>query len=104
MEFSLYIGYNDVDCDVRQEIPGRFASDIVIQHHDMIVTGADVGLKVRIVGNSQNLFLGASRDLVAEFKMKLCHNANNISGSLQLQPRESHCHQQREPGRGRRRQ
>ena len=46
MEFSLYIGYNDVDCDVRQEIPGRFASDIVIQHHDMIVTGADVGLKV----------------------------------------------------------
>ena len=46
MEFSLYIGYNDVDCDVRQEIPGRFASDIVIQPHDMIVTGADVGLKV----------------------------------------------------------
>ena len=49
MEFSLYIGYNDVDCDVRQEIPGRFASDIVIQHHDMIVTGADVGLKVRLL-------------------------------------------------------
>ena len=47
MEFSLYIGYNDVDCDVRQEVPGRFASDIVIQHHDMIVTGADVGLKAR---------------------------------------------------------
>ena len=70
MEFSLYIGYNDVDCDVRQEIPGRFASDIVIQHHDMIVTGADVGLKVRIVGlgNSQNLFLGASREM---FLLKL---------------------------------
>ena len=50
MEFSLYIGYNDVDCDVRQEIPGRFASDIVIQHHDMIVTGADVGLKVNQSG------------------------------------------------------
>ena len=48
MEFSLYIGYNDVDCDVRQEIPGRFASDIVIQHHGMIVTGADVGLKVQL--------------------------------------------------------
>ena len=60
MEFSLYIGYNDVDCDVRQEIPGRFASDIVIQHHDMIVTGADVGLKVRMVMVAQ-FVLGASR-------------------------------------------
>ena len=60
MEFSLYIGYNDVDCDVRQEIPGRFASDIVIQHHDMIVTGADVGLKVRMVMVVQ-FVLGASR-------------------------------------------
>jgi hypothetical protein len=47
LDFSLYIGYNDIaGCDVRQEVAGRFASDIVIQHHDMVVTGADVGLKV----------------------------------------------------------
>lgn len=30
--------YNDLLCDVKQKEHGKFANDIVIQHHDMIVS------------------------------------------------------------------
>ncbi|CAL4123343.1 unnamed protein product, partial [Meganyctiphanes norvegica] len=43
-EFEITLPYNDVNCDVVQEGPGTFSSNIVIQHHDMIVTSADIGL------------------------------------------------------------
>ncbi len=31
LDFQLFLGYNDIDCDVRQEIPGKFATDVIIQ-------------------------------------------------------------------------
>lgn len=43
-EFEMILPYNDVNCDVVQDGPGVFSSNIVIQHHDMIVTSADLGL------------------------------------------------------------
>ncbi|XP_037790105.1 LOW QUALITY PROTEIN: uncharacterized protein LOC119585560 [Penaeus monodon] len=43
-EFEIVLPYNDINCDVVQEGPGAFSTNIVIQHHDMIVTSADVGL------------------------------------------------------------
>lgn len=47
MDFSLTLPYNDVMCDVRQEASGNmFRSDLVIQHHDLIVTAADFGISV----------------------------------------------------------
>jgi hypothetical protein len=31
LDFELYLGFNDIDCDVSQEIPGKFATDVIIQ-------------------------------------------------------------------------
>ena len=31
LDFELYLGFNDIDCDVRQVIPGKFATDVIIQ-------------------------------------------------------------------------
>ena len=31
LDFQLYLGYNDLDCEVNQEVPGKFATDIIIQ-------------------------------------------------------------------------
>ncbi|EDW27965.1 GL27254 [Drosophila persimilis] len=38
LEFDLKMRYNDLECNVRQSAYGRYMNDIVIQHHDMIVT------------------------------------------------------------------
>ena len=46
LEFELRMGYNDIDCNVRQQGLGRYLNDVVIQHHDTIVTSSDLGLAV----------------------------------------------------------
>ncbi len=46
LEFEIKMKYNDVECDVKQAIQGQFSNDIVIQHHDMIVTTKDLGLSI----------------------------------------------------------
>ncbi|KAI1290296.1 hypothetical protein HDE_09059 [Halotydeus destructor] len=47
LDFELTLPYNDLMCDVRHHDRDTFAGDIVIQHHDLIVTQDDVGLSVR---------------------------------------------------------
>ena len=44
LEFELRMGYNDLECNVRQNSVGKYVNDVVIQHHDMIVTSSDLGL------------------------------------------------------------
>lgn len=49
LKFELSMGYHDQACDVRASstsTQGVFSNDIVIQHHDRIVTTQDVGLSV----------------------------------------------------------
>ncbi|KAL0274568.1 UNVERIFIED_CONTAM: hypothetical protein PYX00_002669 [Menopon gallinae] len=46
LEFSLKMAYDDVECNVRQPGLGKYNNDIIIQHHDMIVTSSDLGLAV----------------------------------------------------------
>lgn len=47
LDFSLTLPYNDVMCDVKNELGGNiFSSQLVIQHHDLIVTQADFGASV----------------------------------------------------------
>ncbi|XP_050723631.1 uncharacterized protein LOC127002106 [Eriocheir sinensis] len=53
-DFSITLPYNDVRCDVTQKGPATFASNIVIQHHDMIVTSADVGLALHCTYDIKN--------------------------------------------------
>lgn len=38
LDFDLRMPYNDLLCDVKQKEHGKFSNDIVIQHHDMIVS------------------------------------------------------------------
>ena len=38
LDFDLVMPYNDLLCDVKQKEHGKFTNDIVIQHHDMIVS------------------------------------------------------------------
>ncbi|BES91226.1 Hypothetical protein NTJ_04034 [Nesidiocoris tenuis] len=47
MDFQLEMGFNDLGCEVSQESSGKFSSNIIIQHHDMIVTEQDVGLSIK---------------------------------------------------------
>ncbi|KAG8193928.1 hypothetical protein JTE90_011481 [Oedothorax gibbosus] len=46
VDFEIKMAYHDLNCDVKQESFGEFSNDIVIQHHDMIVTNQDLGLSV----------------------------------------------------------
>ncbi|XP_054931175.2 uncharacterized protein [Dermacentor andersoni] len=49
LDFQIRMAYHELDCDVKQEVSqslGQFSTDIVIQHHDMIVTNQDLGLSV----------------------------------------------------------
>ena len=46
LEFELTMAYDDVECNVRQQGLGRYLNDVVIQHHDTIVTSSDLGLAV----------------------------------------------------------
>ncbi|XP_032585926.1 uncharacterized protein LOC6579715 [Drosophila mojavensis] len=44
LDFELRMNYHDLECNVRQSQSGRYVNDIIIQHHDMIVTSSDLGL------------------------------------------------------------
>ncbi|XP_067118423.1 uncharacterized protein [Centruroides vittatus] len=46
LNFEIKMSYHDLNCDVKQKARGQFSNDIVIQHHDMIVTNQDLGLSV----------------------------------------------------------
>ena len=46
LKFSITFGYNDLDCGVTRETPGSYTNDVIIQHHDRIVTSSDLGLSV----------------------------------------------------------
>lgn len=60
---QIAMPYHDLECDVKQPNTGKFSNDIVIQHHDMIVTASDLGLSVhcqydlsnRSISNNVNL-------------------------------------------------
>ncbi|KAG0445088.1 hypothetical protein HPB47_023912, partial [Ixodes persulcatus] len=46
LDFQIRMAYHELECDIKQESLGQFSTDIVIQHHDMIVTNQDLGLSV----------------------------------------------------------
>ena len=73
MEFSITMRYTDIECGVKREGLGGYINEVIIQHHDSIVTSADLGLQLSceydmtnksvsnevdlaITGNSSRLF------------------------------------------------
>ncbi|RWS27207.1 uncharacterized protein B4U80_09649 [Leptotrombidium deliense] len=46
LQFEIAMAYNEINCDVQQNASNKYIGDIVIQHHDMIVTTRDLGLSL----------------------------------------------------------
>ena len=46
MEFSITMRYTDIECGVKREGLGGYINEVIIQHHDSIVTSADLGLEL----------------------------------------------------------
>lgn len=46
LDFELSMAYDNLECNVRKNGLGRYINDVVIQHHDKIVTSSDLGLAV----------------------------------------------------------
>ncbi|KAK9505822.1 hypothetical protein O3M35_009797 [Rhynocoris fuscipes] len=46
LEFELTMAYDDIECNIKHQGLGRYLNDVVIQHHDTIVTSSDLGLAV----------------------------------------------------------
>ena len=46
MDFELRRPYDDDNCEVQKLNGSRFSKDIVIQHHDLILTTKDLGLSL----------------------------------------------------------
>lgn len=44
IEFSIKMAYNDIECNVKRKAQGVYSNEVIIQHHDSIVTSADLGL------------------------------------------------------------
>nr|XP_027225777.1 uncharacterized protein LOC113817869 [Penaeus vannamei] len=66
LEFELQMTYNDIDCDVERDSASRYSNDVVIQHHDMIVTSADLGLRVHCQYDLTNKSVSNRVDLNVE--------------------------------------
>lgn len=46
MDFSITMKYTDLECGVTREGLGGYINEVIIQHHDSIVTSADLGLQL----------------------------------------------------------
>ncbi|XP_025016061.1 uncharacterized protein LOC107359556 isoform X2 [Tetranychus urticae] len=75
LSFELSLGYNDVACAVKRDDGAKYSSEIVLQHHDLIVTTKDLGLSVQcsydltnktvvntVVFESDGEIIGAAKD------------------------------------------
>ncbi|XP_050435225.1 uncharacterized protein LOC126842338 [Adelges cooleyi] len=84
LDFELHLDYHNLDCDVRQDHPGKFFTEIIIQHHDQIVTGQDVGLSVKCSYDLQNRSVGQGIELAmaaAESEAQgAAHEAGGVLG------------------------
>lgn len=86
LDFQITMPFYDVMCDVKQVGAGSFANDIIIQHHDMIVTTADLGLSVhcnydlsnRSISNVPLEVDGSVLIIISSFLLSSCHSLNSF--------------------------
>ncbi|XP_015788965.1 uncharacterized protein LOC107365903 isoform X2 [Tetranychus urticae] len=45
-DFDIAMPYNDINCGIMQSASGLYSNNIVIQHHELIVTSNDIGLSI----------------------------------------------------------
>jgi len=63
LDFSINFGYNDLECGVVREREGSYTNDVIIQHHDRIVTEKDLGLSVTCEYDLSNKTVASAVDL-----------------------------------------
>lgn len=54
LDFEINMPFNGMNCNLVQTSPGAFENDIVIQHHDLIVTNKDLGLNIQCLYEISN--------------------------------------------------
>jgi len=54
LNFEITMEYTDPGCGIKQEAPGRFTTDLVLQHHDQIMTSADMGFNLKCSFDLEN--------------------------------------------------
>lgn len=54
LDFEITMDYADPGCGVKQEEPGRFVTDLVVQHHDLVMTASDFGFALRCSFHLEN--------------------------------------------------
>ena len=78
-EFSLSIGYNDLDCDIEiNRETGRVGAEIILQHHDKIITSGDIGIYISCLYNMNTSVVYQAMELGEEL-----HN-QGLSEELRL--------------------
>ena len=82
-EFSLSIGYNDLDCDIEiNRETGRVGAEIILQHHDKIITSGDIGIYISCLYNMNTSVVYQAMELGEEL-----HN-DGLSEELRLRSPE----------------
>ncbi|XP_074604175.1 uncharacterized protein LOC141857583 [Brevipalpus obovatus] len=74
LEFEITMPFHDLMCDVKMKDQGKFSNDIIIQHHDMVVTTKDLGLSLncnydlsnKSITNQQPISIDGSLDMREE--------------------------------------
>merc|ERR1712079_954039 len=66
MEFSITMKYTDIDCGVKREGLGGYLNEVIIQHHDSIVTSADLGIELSCEYDLTNKSVSNQVDLQIE--------------------------------------
>jgi hypothetical protein len=63
MNMELRMGYNNLECNVKQNGQGLYLTDVIIQHHDMVITSSDLGLAVTCQYDLTNITVNNNVDL-----------------------------------------
>lgn len=66
LEFELQMPYNDIECNVERDSASKYHTNVIIQHHDLIVTSADLGLSVHCQYDLSNKSVSNRVDLNVE--------------------------------------
>ena len=65
IEFDIKMGYNDIECNVKRKSQGVYTNEVIIQHHDSIVTALDLGLALNCQYDLSNRTILNDFDLVS---------------------------------------
>lgn len=63
LDFSITMAYNDLECGVERVEPGVYNNEVVVQHHDRIVTSDDLGLDLTCQYDLSNKSVSNTVDL-----------------------------------------